>query len=596
MPSKSSLQQQIKLDGSPGKTYGRRATLLLALFTVLLAGIAVVPLLVFFNEGKRVKEDYAGQSFTSEFRFALPAGRTISSEPLLSSDGRRVLLVLAGSDAATLRLWDQEAGWSDLWTGAPGSIAAVALSGDGRRVVFLAEKNLWLWEEGVAATLLLKEEFSGAWRVALDEKGARAYLFAADSRARVQGREETAFTVTVDPAAQLLLPFDDVRKEAGLHPLSVQPGVRAFAVKGGTLTVLQAEEEAMLLQKLSFSRRAADFPFLVSFAPGYPPFFRVWVLGGLSSPAEGTALLPGRTLVFRLGHIMGVPVPGDYNGDGILDLGTYNPGQLNDAADGENWRLYLLGRKEVESARILGERELRAAKKKGTIWGGADAKAVPADYDGDGAQDIAVFEPAGCFWRVLFAAGGFDSAKGNLNIGSETVQWGLAGDRPVPGDYNGDGCADYAVLREEGEALRWLLKFRPCRGAAAKEPLQFLLGEKSDDPVPADYDGNGRTDAAVFSRAGGRWLIRSRKEKIKEVVWQNPQGVPFAFDVDGDGAADPGFFIAGSPNQYYAALSAYNEKLGAVFRGAPPAAFRLSWGSPDELPAQIALRRHQLER
>lgn len=62
--------------------------------------------------------------------------------------------------------------------------------------------------------------------------------------------------------------------------------------------------------------------------------------------------------------------------------------------------------------------------------------AVPADYDGDGIVDIAIFEKAEGIWKI-------DNSFG----GRTTVQWGNADDIPVPGDYDGDFRADIAVYR-----------------------------------------------------------------------------------------------------------------------------------------------------
>src|SRR3712207_6863699 len=54
-------------------------------------------------------------------------------------------------------------------------------------------------------------------------------------------------------------------------------------------------------------------------------------------------------------------------------------------------------------------------------------------------------------------------------------------------------------------------------------------------PISADYDGDGRTDIAVFRPSSGTWYVRN----ISVVSWGGAPGdVPVARDYDGDGRSE----------------------------------------------------------
>ena len=149
-----------------------------------------------------------------------------------------------------------------------------------------------------------------------------------------------------------------------------------------------------------------------------------------------------------------------------------------------------------------------------------------SDFDGDCKADISVFRPSNTVWY---------SAKSSDN-GFLTAQWGLATDRLAPGDYNGDGKVDYAVVRNGF----WYILYN----GGTVETFQF--GIAGDIPAPADFDGDGRTDAAIFRN--GTWFVRnSSTGNTSQVLFGTAGDVPPPGDFDADGIADVAVWRAGAP-------------------------------------------------
>nr|HPJ72479.1 C1 family peptidase [bacterium] len=75
---------------------------------------------------------------------------------------------------------------------------------------------------------------------------------------------------------------------------------------------------------------------------------------------------------------------------------------------------------------------------------------------------------------------------------------GSSGDNPIlaGGDYNGDGRSDIAVFRPS--TGQWLIRGR----------TKFYFGQTGDVAAPGDYDGDGTTNPGLFRGSAGKWLYR----------------------------------------------------------------------------------------
>jgi len=113
------------------------------------------------------------------------------------------------------------------------------------------------------------------------------------------------------------------------------------------------------------------------------------------------------------------------------------------------------------------------------------------------------------------------------------IAWGLATDIPVPGTTTGRQDR----YRRLPAVQRHLV--HPAVGHCFKLQRSIALGAGSDVPVPGDYDGDGRTDVAVYSSGTWSALLSSSNYLAGFMQSQGVSGdVPVAADYDGDGKID----------------------------------------------------------
>lgn len=120
--------------------------------------------------------------------------------------------------------------------------------------------------------------------------------------------------------------------------------------------------------------------------------------------------------VFRYGGEGDRAITGDWNGDGITEIGVYRNGE---------WYLDRNGNGVLDD----GDEIL-----KGVV--GDDYVPVVGDFDGDGVDSVGYF--ANGTWYL--------DVNGDHNL--QVFHLGQAGDQPVVGDWDGDGKDEIGVYRE----------------------------------------------------------------------------------------------------------------------------------------------------
>ena len=263
-----------------------------------------------------------------------------------------------------------------------------------------------------------------------------------------------------------------------------------------------------------------------------------YVLGGQGSAQTS----------FQWGGSDDEAVPGDYDGDGKTDFAVWRHG---------NGTWYI-------STSSSGGASYTATQF--GIGTGTDRdKAGPADYDGDGRTDIAVYRPSTGYWYILRSSDGTVAG----------YQFGLGGDRPAPADYDGDGKADLTVWRDGAHSF-----YSAPSGGGATRTIA-LPGVGGGEVVSGDYDGDGRADAAI--KNGNAWSFNySATGQVGSLVFGNPDDVAVPNDYDGDGRMDIALW-RGSGGNWYIRQSAR--------AGQPDELRQAQWGQAGDTPVPAFYRR-----
>jgi hypothetical protein len=128
----------------------------------------------------------------------------------------------------------------------------------------------------------------------------------------------------------------------------------------------------------------------------------------------------------------------------------------------------------------------------------------------------------------------------------------------APSNFDGDGKTDLAVFRPPDGS--WYI-LRSSNGQFSGQ--QF--GSNGDKPMPGDFDGDGKHDVAVYRPSTGAWyIIQSSNGLFRAESFGTVGDLPVIGDFDGDGKSDLTVFRP-STGTWYVKRSTNGSFYGVPF-------------------------------
>ncbi|HEX6123857.1 MAG TPA: VCBS repeat-containing protein [Pyrinomonadaceae bacterium] len=269
---------------------------------------------------------------------------------------------------------------------------------------------------------------------------------------------------------------------------------------------------------------------------------------GVYRPADSTwyslnDMSPSFPIYKKFGLVSDTPVPADYDGDAITNYAV-----TRNVSGSKHW--YILSKNGLGYSYVQ--------------WGLSSDKEVVGDFDRDGRADPTVIraQNGALVWYV----------RQSLSQAMRAFTFGLAGDRPVLGDFDGDGATEVTVVRAtpNGELAWYMLKSNGNQSYTVSTVQTFGLA--SDLPVAEDFDGDGRSDLAVYRPSNSTWyILRSGSGQLQVTPFGSAIDVPQPGDYDGDKKADLAVYRP-TTGVWYFWLSASNSQEV------------VAWGKPGDKP------------
>lgn len=167
------------------------------------------------------------------------------------------------------------------------------------------------------------------------------------------------------------------------------------------------------------------------------------------------------------------------------------------------------------------------------VYGVAGDKPIAGDWDGNGVDTLGIYRNGTFYLRN-------SNTTGAANI---VFSFGASGDQPLAGDWNGDGTDTIGVYRPSTGVF-----FLRNSNSAGPADVSFVLGNPGDVGIAGDWNVDGVTTTGVFRPSNGIiYLKNANSSGFADIylVYGNAGDLPVAGDWDGDGISSVGIYRNG---------------------------------------------------
>ncbi|MFH1772225.1 MAG: toxin TcdB middle/N-terminal domain-containing protein, partial [Candidatus Omnitrophota bacterium] len=226
-------------------------------------------------------------------------------------------------------------------------------------------------------------------------------------------------------------------------------------------------------------------------------------------------------------------IMGDFNGDALTDLGTYN------SVDG-TWHVCISDKGEFRSANLW----LSGFGVTQEWW------PLGGDFDGNGLSDIGIYKPGQGQMQVALSNGTKFTGQGPwLEASFASGSW-----QAFTGNFNADRFSDFALYNNETGEVRVAL----AAGSGFRGFTTWLSGSETNAiALGGDFNGDSLTDLCLFHKSSGSFEVffSNASEFVDGSTWITGFAAnkdPIIADFNNDGLADCGFWNTQSLGWHYA--------------------------------------------